>query len=382
VSLCHPFFLFCFFFFFFFFFFFLFRPTLFSSPQNKRNNRRQQQQQHNNTTHTTKQMAVYSELATVVDIIKRKTDSVDSVTRDFVFEKILSTSPITEQITASTSLETEEADFFKLQQLQQQQQQQQKEQPESGAFKGGTSNSSGVVATKVITFKADESSKFVFAKEKIEATTGVSSFPDFRPRKGDVLTIFLHGSSLSPQKPLKVTAEKTATVEEVIRIALKTYAAEQRQPPLPTTGLQLRLAEDDGTPDMDLQELNSRSQIGKLGRTFALVVGSLPGSGDGVTKKRSDTSNALTSSSSGVNIASATSGAGILVIHLPNSEKTTVQLQPELQMRLLLNRICAKRGMHPTDYHFKLVGSNSPVKLDVTLNDLGVSEIRLCPNRP
>lgn len=250
-------------------------------------------------------------------------------------------------------------------------------------------------ATKVVAFKADEaaprSGSFVFVKEKVVdsggSTSSVSQLADIRPRKAEFLTIFLGGNpAVHGQKPLRVSADKTALVEEVIRLSIRAYAAEQRQPSLPAGGqYQLRLAENDGTPDLDLQELNPRLQIMKFGKTFMLMV---PG-GDAAPRRKETGGSSSGSSGNSADGTSVTpppqGGAGVapgfLLIYLPNAEKTTFRLQPDLRVGNLLSRICTKRNLHHTDYHFKMVNSNVPIKPELTLQELGVTEIKLCPNK-
>lgn len=70
-------------------------------------------------------MTVYSELPAICELIKRKTESFESSNSNprgdntnHLLERILSSSPLTELITASGSLDAEEAELFKLAQQQ------------------------------------------------------------------------------------------------------------------------------------------------------------------------------------------------------------------------------------------------------------------------
>jgi len=157
---------------------------------------------------------------------------------------------------------------------------------------------------------------------------------------------------------LKIRVEKSATVEEVVRGTLQQYHMEGLAPPLsaPSDNYYLMMAEEDGTPDREVPQLNPRHLIQRYGNTFCLQEVGKP-----VISHRS----------------SSQTVKPVFTIHLPNNERNTVKYQQNMRLSDLLKNLCSKRNMNPNDYFFHKVGSSTPVRLDIGLQDLGVNEIML-----
>jgi len=68
----------------------------------------------------------------------------------------------------------------------------------------------------------------------------------------------------------------------------------------------------------------------------------------------------------------------IFVVHLPNQTKATLKFQPGIKLSEVLHTVCSKRNLNPNEHYFKLAGSNGMLKLELTLQDLGVGEVLLC----
>jgi len=266
-------------------------------------------------------------------------------------KKIISASPLNEVIEYSTSLEKQAA------QLKPQ------TNPENTLSESEASQPNKEQKLKTITFEKIDPSKnsgtnnsnstsYSFIKEKIEEyalqQSELSKLLGERKqsvpvqvRKSEITVVVF----MPPNKQrLKVRVEKTATVEEVMKAALQQYPSESLAPQLYLTmdNCYLMMAEDDGTPDKEIPQLNPKYLISRFGNTFCLQP-----------------------------------NQSIFVVHLPNQTKVTLKFQPSFKLSEVLHTVCSKRGMPPSDYYFKMGSSNNPVKLETTLQELGVGEIML-----
>eukprot|EP00013_Stygamoeba_regulata_P004371 CAMPEP_0177632762 /NCGR_PEP_ID=MMETSP0447-20121125/2477_1 /TAXON_ID=0 /ORGANISM="Stygamoeba regulata, Strain BSH-02190019" /LENGTH=299 /DNA_ID=CAMNT_0019134377 /DNA_START=272 /DNA_END=1168 /DNA_ORIENTATION=+ len=299
-------------------------------------------------------MVTHAELPTVLLLIRDHFDT--QLVNDPLSEQVWTESPVTEDslLNYSRSIANEVSTMRR-----------------ANAVMPRTQNAASVPTTKIVSFskkdKAASESTFNFTREPFPTiyeepvSLLTESIPKLRvegPRGGSDNVIYVHLPS-GHGAPLRMRLPKNITIEGVIRAAVKQHADEFRKPPLiPNLQYyQLVIADDDGTADTDLPALNSSASLGRLGPHFALQY----------TRGRSSTSDGF---------------PGVMKIHLPNQQRTTVAFRADMTMGTLMNKLCQKRAMKLGEYVFRLAplskdSQSAPLSLDVTMGSLGVDELYL-----
>eukprot|EP01098_Paradermamoeba_levis_P010510 TRINITY_DN4413_c0_g1_i3.p1 TRINITY_DN4413_c0_g1~~TRINITY_DN4413_c0_g1_i3.p1 ORF type:complete len:186 (-),score=29.14 TRINITY_DN4413_c0_g1_i3:213-770(-) len=181
---------------------------------------------------------------------------------------------------------------------------------------------------------------------------------------------------------------ETATVDEVVALIVKQFSSNM----IPNTKAYImRMAEEDGTPDDDFPPTGP---ILRFGKNFVLCKNPdfHPTESDGAKNKGS------TSSSGGSlnppenkgwrsdSFGSGSSGGGggggkqILKVLLPNMQYTSFPWQSNMKMKDVLARVCQKRVLDTSSHHFQLLDTPMTINPEMTLGELGVTEVKLCPN--
>jgi len=119
---------------------------------------------------------------------------------------------------------------------------------------------------------------FIFDKEGFEKDTNMNSLSELSKALGDRKGAVIRKAEMvvivfTPSRHrLKVKIEKSATVEEVVRATLQQYHMDGLSPLLssPPDNYYLMMAEEDGTPDREVPQLNPRHLIQRYGNTFCL----------------------------------------------------------------------------------------------------------------
>eukprot|EP01101_Sappina_pedata_P007613 TRINITY_DN4063_c0_g1_i1.p1 TRINITY_DN4063_c0_g1~~TRINITY_DN4063_c0_g1_i1.p1 ORF type:complete len:319 (+),score=96.32 TRINITY_DN4063_c0_g1_i1:3-959(+) len=206
--------------------------------------------------------------------------------------------------------------------------------------------------------KAKES--FAFDREVFDLEGSASGFSELtktmgerksNTRKADMIIVVFTPT----RHRIKVRIDKSATVEEAIRATLHQYQYEGLTPHLngPIDSYYLMMCEEDGTPDREVPQLTNRHMVQRYGNTFCMQEAGKP------------------------IVSHHYSSKPVFTIHLPNNERNTVKFQQNVRLSELLKSICVKKGINPAEYCFHKVGSNNILRLDIGIQDLGVNEIVL-----
>eukprot|EP01100_Stratorugosa_tubuloviscum_P006604 TRINITY_DN2831_c2_g1_i2.p1 TRINITY_DN2831_c2_g1~~TRINITY_DN2831_c2_g1_i2.p1 ORF type:complete len:303 (-),score=150.68 TRINITY_DN2831_c2_g1_i2:122-1030(-) len=296
----------------------------------------------------------------ILELLAKKTELCDI--RDVIAEKVLATSPLNDILEYSASLEAlGDANRMRHAKIQSGGRNDNTSgtggnvKGSSGGGSGSGANPNAAAAMKIVSFKVSTTPTFEFIAEPILETIKPVAAVTWAGEniRREIITV-----QVWEGLPLKVRVEKSSTVEDVIKAAIRQYIAESRTPalqqPIQLNSFSLRAAEDEGTSDLD-PDLNPKLLIAKMGKSFILHRIQLDES-----RRQNNTCS--------------------LLIYLPKSEKTRLLLPLDTTIQQLLHRICTKRGYKVSDYHFKLPGFASAVRSDLTLGELGITEIEFCAN--
>eukprot|EP01104_Vermistella_antarctica_P009450 TRINITY_DN2434_c0_g1_i1.p1 TRINITY_DN2434_c0_g1~~TRINITY_DN2434_c0_g1_i1.p1 ORF type:complete len:374 (+),score=91.28 TRINITY_DN2434_c0_g1_i1:489-1610(+) len=187
-------------------------------------------------------------------------------------------------------------------------------------------------------------------------------------------------------KPFQIRCDRTDTIGKVIEKTLRLHSSNPSLHGESITAYQLRIAEDDGSPDEDSPPLENNENVGGFGKLFVLEKSGTPlvRQNSGALRYRSST-NEL-SPSSGSRIASSLSTTSIFLVWMPHDKESKSNTNLSSKMRFdanqgmddLLKKLCLKRGFALDRYCFRHMGNDGAlIDGNLKMGEIGAMEVKM-----